>query len=191
MSETKNDSGAIVKRKSEFRKFMDVFIKRDAMSLKDDFVQNWLVPQLQYMVMDGVNTFLANMFDVNGVVPIRNGRPVIGKGNTDYNGISTKKAGTVITNGKEIYNTPEIFVPDQAKALDAINKCKRYLTEYPEVPVDKLLDELDITGDFVDTKWGWKNLDSAALRYGTTKDSKGNTINGWWLILPEPEYLGK
>ena len=74
MSETNNDlpaidkvenSGAVVKKKSEFRKFMDVFIKRDAMSLKNDFIRNWLVPQLQYMVMDGVNTFLGNMFEID------------------------------------------------------------------------------------------------------------------------------
>lgn len=56
------------------------------------------------------------------------------------------------------------------------------MIDYDAVPVDKLLDCLDITGDFVDTKWGWKNLDSASVRY--TKD-------GWYLVLPEPEYLGK
>lgn len=191
MSETNNDlpaidkvenSGAVVKKKSEFRKFMDVFIKHDAKSLKDDFVRNWLVPQIQYMVMDGVNTFLGNMFEMDGIIPLSNGSRIISKGKTPYDKISTKKAGATVTNGKDIYNCPEIFVPDQAKAVEAINKCRKYLIDYDAVPVDKLLDCLDITGDFVDTKWGWKNLDSASVRY--TKD-------GWYLVLPEPEYLGK
>lgn len=172
---------ATVKKKSAFGKFMDNFIRKDFSTMSDEFINQWLIPQLQAMVIDGVNNWMQNMFDNRAISFSR----TVGKKNTDYNGISTKKSsGTTVstTNGKSVYEVPEIFVPDRAKAVEAVNKAKKYLVDYESVPVDIFLDSLDITSDWADTKWGYKNLDNVQIR-----PDRG----GWVIILPEPEYLGK
>lgn len=177
---------ASVKKKSTLGKFMDNFIRKDFNTMSEEFINQWLIPQLQGMIIDGVNNWLQNMFDSRAISFSK----TVGKKSTDYNGISTKKSsGTKVSaaNGKSVYDVPEIFVPDRAKAVEAVNKAKKYLIDYDAVPVDIFLDALDITSDFPDTKWGFKNLDNVQIKPG--RDDKGNP--GWIIMLPEPEYLGK
>lgn len=184
----KSNIKASIKKQSAVKKFLDNFIRRDFATMRDEFVNEWLIPQLQGMVIDGVNTWLQSMFDDRAITISK----TIGKKkkNTDYNGISSNRSSgiTVSTkNGKSIYNVPEIFVLNKADATKAVADAQKYLLDYNAVPVDIFLDSLSITCDWADTKWGFKNLDDVTIKPG--RDDDGNS--GWIITLPEPEYLAK
>lgn len=175
---------ASARKPSVLQKFFDNFIRKDFAVMRDDFIEQFLIPQLQGMIIDGVNMWLQSLFD----------KPVsvskIGNKKTDYHGISSKKSsGTTVStsNGKNIYEVPELFVHDRSEALEVIAEAKKYLADYNAVPVDRFLDSLRITSDFVDTKWGFTSLDNVQIKPG--RNDKGES--GWIIILPEPEYLGK
>lgn len=181
----KSNIKASVKKQSVVQKFLDNFIRRDFATMRDEFMNEWLIPQLQTMVIDGVNAWLQSMFDNKAVhISSKSSKK------TDYAAASSKKSSgksVASPNGKSIYDVPEIFVIDKADAKKAIADARKYLIDYDAVPVDIFLDSLSITCDWADTKWGFKNLDDVTIRPG--KDDKGNS--GWIITLPEPEYIAK
>lgn len=174
-------ANATVNKPSPWKKFMNSFFQRDIKSVSGEFVDTWLIPQLQYLVVDGVNSILESIFGIRGTIP-GSSIKVISSKKTNYNAISTNKATAANrVSNKDIYEIPEIIVPDRATAEQALYRCREYLREYEAVPVDRLLDCLDISGDFVDTKYGWTNLDGAMVKH---------TRDGWVFVLPEPVFLG-
>lgn len=190
--------GVGVSKPSRLKRLRRSFIAGDASSVGEHVLWNLLLPAAKDAVSDMGSTFIDMMIygEKRGRLP-RQGTPTQGLGSTsriNYGGVSTGTPGSRLVlapnqvpqapndNTQGRFSPNDITVPTRAQAEAIIAKMFEVLEKYNVVTVANLYSMVGISPDYMDSKWGWNNLDSANI--------KRLRSGAMLLELPPPTDLG-
>ncbi len=150
------------KKKSEIRKFTDVFISEDIDNVKSYILLDVLIPAIKKAISDIVtnsidmilygetgktkSNSIASKVSYRSYYDGRNGR-------RDYSAIRTKIS----------YNYDDIIFDNRGEAEDVLSRMDELISTYGLVSVADLYDLVGVTGNYTDNKYGWTNIRSASV----------------------------
>lgn len=169
---------AKTKKKSEVKKFADVFIAEDITSVKDYIVNDVLIPAAKKAISDiitnGVDMILYG--EAKGRDRRRDGGSRVSytkyyerdrDRDRDYDRARTRRS---------VYDYDDIILDTRGEAEDVLNRMDDLIDAYGMVSVADLYDLVGISGNYTDNKYGWTNLRNAEVR---------RTRDGYLLKLPK------
>lgn len=186
------DGTATVRKPSRMKRFRQSFIAGDATSVGEHILWNLLIPSAKDALSDMGSTFIDMMiYGEKRNRFVQSGTPVSGPGSTsriNYGGISTgsrlvlgpSQNSPITEPVRGRFNPNEIIVPTRAEAEGIITKMFEVLEKYHAVTVADLYRMIGVSSDYMDSKWGWTNLDSADVK---------RVRDGVLLVLPNPQDL--
>ena len=168
---------AKVKKKSEAKKFADVFITEDIENVKSYILMDVLVPAVKKAISDVVT---------NGIDMILYGE----SGRTKKSSASKASYRNYYDRGKNdrgnssgmrrAYDYDDIILDDRGEAEDVLERMYELIDTYDNVSVADYYDLLGVSSDYTDNKYGWTELpNSSVVR---VKD-------GYKIRLPKPMPL--
>ena len=170
---------AKTKKKSEVKKFADVFIAEDITSVKDYIVNDVLIPAAKKAISDIVT---------NGIDMILYGE-ARGKDRRSSSGGSRVSYTKYYDRDRDrdrdydrnrtrrsVYDYDDIILDTRGEAEDVLNRMDDLIDAYGVVSVADLYDLVGVQGNYTDNKYGWTNLRNAEVR---------RTRDGYLIKLPK------
>ena len=167
---------AKTKKKSEVKKFADVFIAEDITSVKDYIVNDVLIPAAKKAISDIIT---------NGIDMILYGeakgrdRRRDGGSRVSYTKYYERDRDRDYDRGRarrSVYDYDDIILDTRGEAEDVLNRMDDLIDAYGMVSVADLYDLVGVSGNYTDNKYGWTNLRNAEVR---------RTRDGYLLKLPK------
>ena len=167
---------AKTKKKSEVKKFADVFIAEDITSVKDYIVNDVLIPAAKKAISDiitnGIDMILYG--EAKGRDRRRDGGSRVSytkyyerDRDRDYDRTRTRRS---------VYDYDDIILDTRGEAEDVLNRMDDLIDAYGMVSGAELYELVGISGNYTDNKYGWTNLRNAEVR---------RTRDGYLLKLPK------
>jgi hypothetical protein len=154
---------AKVKKKSEIRKFADVFISEDVTNVKSYIFSDVLVPAVKKLisdiVQDGVEMFLFGGARRDG--KRSKGYRADYVSYNDYSGRRDSRRHVEEPRSRSAYRYDEIVLETRGEAEDVLTRMDELIDMYGSVAVADLYDLVGITGNYTDNKYGWTNIRNA------------------------------
>ena len=156
---------AKIRKKSEARKFADVFIAEDIESVKSYILMDVLVPAVKKAVSDIVT---------NGIDMILYGESGESKTKStaskvsyrsyydNSNGSSSNRRPNSIS-PHSIYNYDEIILSTRGEAEDIVMRMDEIVETYGMVSVADFYDLVGVTSNYTDNKYGWTDVRNAKI----------------------------
>ena len=150
------------KKKSEIRKFTDVFISEDVNNVKSYILLEVLVPAIKKAISDIVTNGI-DMILYGGTGKTKSNSTASkvsyrsyydrGNGRRDYSSVRTKIG----------YNYDDIILDNRGEAEDVLLRMDELISTYGLVSVADLYDLVGVTGNYTDNKYGWTDIRSASV----------------------------
>lgn len=150
------------KKKSEIKKFADVFISEDAHNVKSYIILDVLIPAVKKAISDIVT---------NGIDMILYGE---GKNSSKSSAASKisyrnyydrandrRDAGSTRT--RTGYSYDDIILSNRGEAEDVLSRMDELVATYGVASVADFYDLVGVTGNYTDNKYGWTNIQSARV----------------------------
>lgn len=155
------------KKKSELRKFTDVFISEDAGNVKSYIFMDVLVPAIKKavsdIVTDGIRMLL---YGETGYSKKNSGASYVSYGRY-YDKENNRRGGNPSSRGRSSYNSGptygDIILDNYGEADEVLTRMDELIDVYGTVSVADLYDLVGITGNYTDNNYGWTNLRSASI----------------------------
>ena len=150
------------KKKSEMKKFADIFISEDVSSVKSYVFMDILVPAAKKAISDivtkGVDMFLYGDAD-------RSRRGSSPAGRVSYSGYYNRdsRRDPGYSRSRATYDYDDIVLETRGEADNVLDTLIDTLNEYGTVSVADLYDLVGITGDYTAHKYGWTDLRTAGV----------------------------
>ena len=169
---------AKTKKKSEVKKFADVFIAEDITSVKNYIVNDVLIPAAKKAISDIIT---------NGIDMILYGEA---RGKDRRRDSGSRVSYTKYyerdrdrdrdydrrRERRSVYDYDDIILDTRREAEDVLNRMDDLIDAYGMVSVADLYDLVGVTGNYTDNKYGWTNLRNAEVR---------RTRDGYLIKLPK------
>lgn len=172
-------SGTVkTKKKSEARKFADIFISEDVKNVKSFIFMDVLVPAIKKAIYDiftdGIDMVL---YGSTGHKKSRASRISY---NNIYEDRRERREGPY--RPRSVYDYDEVSIPTRGEAERVLDRMKESVDVYGLVSVADLYDLVGVTSNFTDNKYGWTkhNFHDADIR---------RTRDGYALDLPPAKPL--
>ena len=154
---------AKTKKKSEVKKFADVFVAEDVTSVKDYILMEVLLPAAKKAISDIVT---------NGIDMLLYGEPRSkSKGKESrtsytkyYNDRDRDYERTGRSRGRYGYDYDDIILDTRREAEEVLDRMDDLIDSYGMVSVADLYDLVGISGNYTDNKYGWTNLRNADVQ---------------------------
>lgn len=169
---------AKTKKKSEVKKFADVFIAEDVTSVKDYIVNEVLIPAAKKAISDiitnGIDMILYG--EARGKDRRRDSGSRVSytkyyerdrDRDRDYDRGRTRRS---------VYDYDDIILDTRREAEEVLNRMDDLIDNYGMVSVADLYDLVGVQGNYTDNKYGWTNLRNAEVR---------RTRDGYLIKLPK------
>lgn len=168
------------KKKTEIRKFADVFIAEDAANVKSYILMDVLVPAVKKaisdIVQDGVSMILYGSANGGSKNRYGNASYVSYRSYSDRDRRDDNRRNDYARN-RSRYDFDDIILSDRGEAEEVLTRMDELIDTYGIVSVADLYDLVGITCDYTDNKYGWTNIRNAeAIR----------VRDGYMLKLPKP-----
>lgn len=148
------------KKKSEIRKFTDVFISEDISNVKSYIFNDVLVPAVKNAIVDIVTDGINMIFGTSK-----------GKSKNTY---STNYRGSYVSysarrdeprsrgrDSRDVYSYDDIILDNRVDCEEVLTKMDEIIDMYGVASVADLFDLVGVTGNYTDNKFGWTNLRNA------------------------------
>lgn len=167
---------AKTKKKSEIKKFTDVFIAEDVTSVKNYIVNDVLIPAAKKAISDIVTNGIDMI--LYGEARGRDRRRDSGSrvSYTKYYERDRDRDYDRRRERRSVYDYDDIILESRREAEDVLNRMDDLIDAYGMVSVADLYDLVGITGNYTDNKYGWTNLRNAEVR---------RTRDGYLIKLPK------
>lgn len=166
------------KKKSEIRKFTDIFISEDANNVKNYVLMDVLVPAIKKaikdIVTDGIEMILYG--------EARHDRKS-GSGYVSYRQYSDRdrdRRDDRYESRRSGYGHDDIILESRGEAEDVLTRMDEIIDTYGEVTVADMYDLIGKSCNYTDNKYGWKNIRNA---------EPVRVRDGWLLKLPKATPL--
>lgn len=167
---------AKTKKKSEIKKFTDVFIAEDVTSVKNYIVNDVLIPAAKKAISDivtnGIDMILYG--EARGKDRRRDGGSRVSY--TKYYEHDRDREYDRNRSRRSVYDYDDIILDTRREAEDVLNRMDDLIDAYGMVSVADLYDLVGVTGNYTDNKYGWTNLRNAEVR---------RTRDGYLIKLPK------
>lgn len=148
------------KKKSEIKKFTDVFISEDISNVKTYLLTDVLVPAIKKLVIDTVT---------DGINMILNGGTGRGHRGTNASYVSYRQYSDQRdsnrhgneSRGRSGYNYDDIILESRGEAEDVLSRMDELIDIYGTVSVADMYDLVGKTCNYTDNKYGWTNIRNA------------------------------
>lgn len=152
---------ASVQKKSELRRFADIFVSEDAGDVKDYLIWDILVPSIRQGLHDMI-TSVADMVFGKGRTT---GSTTSGASRVNYRAYyepetRSRPGQTVARTG---YAFDDIVVDSRGEAETVLQQMDDLIANYGLVSVADLYDLVGINGSYTDNRYGWTNIASAKV----------------------------
>lgn len=152
---------ASVQKKSELRRFADIFVSEDAGDVKDYLIWDILVPSIRRGLHDMI-TSVADMVFGKGRTT---GSTTSGASRVNYRAYyepetRSRPGQTVARTG---YAFDAIVVDSRGEAETVLQQMDDLIANYGLVSVADLYDLVGINGSYTDNRYGWTNIASAKV----------------------------
>lgn len=150
------------RKKSELRKFTDVFISEDVDSVKSYILIDVLVPAVKKAISDivtnGIDMLLygESKHNTSGAASKVSYRSYYDKRNEHRERYSTMHTRTG-------YNYDDIVLDSRGEAENVLSRMDELVATYGMVSVADMYDLVGITGNYTDNKYGWTDIRSASV----------------------------
>jgi hypothetical protein len=154
---------AKTKKKSDVKKFADVFVAEDVTSVKDYILMEVLLPAAKKAISDIVT---------NGIDMLLYGEP-----RSKSKGRESKTSYTKYysdrdrdyerpgrSRGRYGYDYDDIILDTRREAEEVLDRMDDLIDNYGMVSVADLYDLVGISGNYTDNKYGWTNLRNADIQ---------------------------
>lgn len=151
------------KKKSEVKKFADVFIAEDVTSVKDYILMEVLLPAAKKAISD----IVTNGIDMILYGEARNkskGRESRVSYTKYYNDRERDYDRPQRSRGRYGYDYDDIILNTRREAEEVLDRMDDLIDNYGMVSVADLYDLVGITGNYTDNKYGWTNLRNADVQ---------------------------
>lgn len=150
------------KKKSELRKFTDVFLAEDMESVKSYILTDVLVPSIKKAIDDIVSNGI-HMLLYNGESRHHDSKGVAGK--VSYRSYYDKgdNRRDYHARSRNMYTYDDIYLETRGEAEQVLDRMDELVKEYGIVSVADLNELVGITGAYTDNKYGWTDIRSASI----------------------------
>lgn len=168
--------GAVkTKKRSEVKKFTDVFMAEDVTSVKDYILMDVLLPAAKKAISDMVTSGIDMI-----LYGETRGRKERDRGSrvsyTQYYDDRDRRNSRRPARVRTGYNFDDIFLESRYEAEEVLDRMEDLINTYGLVSVADLNDLVGIQGSYTDNKYGWTNLRNASVQ---------RTRDGYYLNLPK------
>lgn len=152
---------ASVQKKSELRRFADIFVSEDAGDVKDYLIWDILVPSIRRGLHDMI-TSVADMVFGKGRTT---GSATSGASRVNYRAYyepeTRSRPGQTVA--RTVYAFDDIVVDSRGEAETVLQQMDDLIANYGLVSVADLYDLVGINGSYTDNRYGWTNIASAKV----------------------------
>lgn len=144
------------KKKSEIKKFADIFISEDVTNVKSYILLDILVPAIKKAISDTVDMILyggTGKSKSNTAASKISYRSYYDSSRRDYSTVRTKIG----------YSYDDIIFDNRGEAEDVLSRMDELVSTYGLVSVADLYDLVGITGNYTDNNYGWTDIRSACV----------------------------
>lgn len=151
------------RKKSEIRKFADVFVSEDINNVKSYILMDVLIPAFKKAVSDVVT---------NGIDMILYGSAGKSRSSTNahyvsYNDYSRRDdrgrpAGNLVR-AQTAYSYDDIAFNTRGEAEDVLTQMEATIDKYGFVTIADMYDLANLTSNYTDNKYGWMNVRNAEV----------------------------
>lgn len=156
---------AKTRKKSELKKFTDVFVAEDVQNVKSYILMDVLVPAVKKAVSDIVT---------NGIDMILYGE----SGHHDHKSTASKISYRNYYDRKEEpryhdryasqrsrtgYDYDDIILDSKGEAMNVLDRLGELIDTYKMASVADLYELVGVTGNYTDNKYGWTNISTASI----------------------------
>lgn len=151
---------AKVKKKSEIRKFADVFISEDVSNVKSYVLSDVLIPAVKKLISDIVTDGI-DMILYGGT---GRSKKSSGASKISYRNYYDRKDDRYTNTEPRTrtgYNYDDVTLDSRGEAEEVLARMDELIETYGVVSVADLYDLVGITGNYTDNKYGWTNIRNA------------------------------
>lgn len=149
---------AKIKKKNEVRKIADVFISEDVANVKSYIFMDVLVPAIKKAISDIVTDGI-DMILYGGTGRSKKNSPVSRVSYRDYYGRDRRYEDH--RSSRRRFSYEYITVDSRGEAEQVLSAMDEMIDMYGIVTIADLCDMVDVTCDYTDYKYGWKNIRNA------------------------------
>lgn len=155
---------AKARKKSELRKFTDVFVQEDMQSIKSYILVDVLVPAVKKAISDIVtNGIDMLLYGESGRTRETKKTNVSKVSYRSYYDSPAERPGAHKINDRMGYNHDDIFLENRGEAEDVLSCMEDIIERYGMASVQDLYDLVGMTGKYTDNKYGWTNVRNATV----------------------------
>ena len=149
-----------IKKKSEARKFADVFLPEDINNVKSFIFQDVLIPALKKVISDTVDTFLYG--------GSRRGGSTSNAGKVSYSSCYggdrfDHRDDRPPFDTRRGFDLGDIILDTRQEANDVLNRMEELIDSYKQVTVGDLYDLLGKSCDYTANNYGWTSVRAAEV----------------------------
>lgn len=149
-----------IKKKSEARKFADVFLPEDISNVKSFIFQDVLIPALKKVISDTVDTFLYG--------GSRRGGSTSNAGKVSYSSYYggdrfDRRDDRPPFDTRRGFDLGDIVLDTRQEANDVLNRMEELIDSYKQVTVGDLYDLLGKSCDYTANNYGWTSVRAAEV----------------------------
>lgn len=149
-----------IKKKSEVRKFADIFLPEDVSNVKSFVVQDVLIPALKKVISDTVDTFLYGG---------RRGNSSSSASKVSYSSyyggdrFDRRDDRPPFDTGRRGFDLGDVILDTRQEANDVLNRMDELIDSYRKVSVGDLYDLLGKSCDYTANNYGWTSVRAAEV----------------------------
>jgi hypothetical protein len=155
------------KKKSEVKKFADIFVAEDVTSVKNYIINDVLIPAAKKAISDIVTNGIDMLLygEAKGRSRDRD-RSSSRVSYTKYyeRGRESERDYDRRTTRRSVYDYDDIILDTRGEAEEVLNRMDDLIDAYGMVSVADLYDLVGISGNYTDNKYGWTNLRNATVQ---------------------------
>lgn len=158
------------KKKSEVKKFTDIFISEDAGNVKSYILMDVLIPAIKKAISDIVTNGIDMMLygEAGRTKKNSNASKVSYRSYYDRDNERRRDYGSIRT--RSGYDYSDIILDSRGEAEDVLTRMDEIVETYGMVSVADLYELVGIQGQYTDNKYGWtsniRNADVVRIRDG-------------------------
>lgn len=165
---------ASVQKKSELRRFADIFVSEDAGDVKDYLIWDILVPSIRRGLHDMITSVADMVFGKGRTAGSATGGASRVNYRAYYEPETRSRPGQTVT--RTGYAFDDVVVDSRGDAETVLQQMDDLIANYGLVSVADLYDLVGINGSYTDNRYGWTNIASAKVV---------RVPNGYMLKLPK------
>lgn len=149
------------KKKSELRKFTDVFVSEDAANVKDYIFMDVLIPAVKKAISDIVTDGIRMI--LYGESGSKNSSTAASKVSYRSYYDEPRHSANRGSLNRSTYNYDDVILESRGEAEAVIMQMDDIVATYGFVKVADLYDLVGITGSYTDNNYGWTDIRSASV----------------------------